>query len=91
MINFDKVIGENTKEYNPHWPEIPNDPYRILTVGSCGSGKTNALLNLTNHQPNIDQIFLYAKDPYDPKYQYFIKKPEEVDLKHCKDIKTFMK
>ena len=28
------------------WPYIPDNPYRMLTIGSSGSGKTNALLNL---------------------------------------------
>ena len=27
--------------------------------------KRNALLNLINYQPDIDQIYLYAKDPYE--------------------------
>ena len=46
-------------------------------VGS-GSGKTNALLNLINNQPDIDKIYLYAKDPYEEKYQYLIYKREKV-------------
>ena len=28
MINFDDVTRENLKEYNPHWPQIPDLPYR---------------------------------------------------------------
>ena len=40
--------------------------------------KTNALLNLINNQPDIDKIYLYAKDPYEVKYQYLIKKREKV-------------
>ena len=32
------------KEHNPKQPEIPDHPYRILIIGSSGSGKTNALL-----------------------------------------------
>ena len=38
--------------------------------------KTNALLNLINHEPNIDKIVLYAKDPYKSKYQLLINKRE---------------
>ena len=34
-------------------------------MGGSRSGKTNALLNLKNHQPDIDKIYLYAKDPYE--------------------------
>ena len=43
--------------------------YRILIAGSSVSGKTNALLNLINNQPDIDKIYLYAEDPYETKYQ----------------------
>ena len=47
---------------------IPDHPYRILIVGASGSGKTSALFNLINNQPDIDKIYLYAKDPYESKY-----------------------
>ena len=36
MINFDDITKENKKEHNP---QIPNHPYRILTIGGSGSGK----------------------------------------------------
>ena len=49
MINCYKVIGENTQEHNPYWLQIPDHSYKILIVGSFGSGKTIALLNLINH------------------------------------------
>ena len=61
MTNFDDVIKEETKEHNPNWPEIPDHPYRILIIGSSGSGKTNLLFNLINQRPDIDKICLYAK------------------------------
>ena len=35
-----------------------------------GSGKTNALFNLTNEEPDIDEIYLYTKDPYETKNQF---------------------
>ena len=59
-------------------------------MGSSGSGKTNALLNLINNQPDIDKIYHYAKDPYEAKYQYLIKKREKVGLDHFDDPKTFI-
>ena len=62
---------------------------RICCFGS-GSGKTNALLNLINNQPDIDKIYLYAKDPFEAKYQYLISKREKVGLDHLKDPKAFM-
>ena len=55
-----------------------------------GSGNTNLLLNLIENQPDIDKIFLYAKDPYEPKYQYFINKRESVGINHFNDPKAFI-
>ena len=39
------------------WPYTPDHPYRILIIGSSESGKTNVLLNLIEHQPDIDKIY----------------------------------
>ena len=90
MINFDDYTNENKTEHNPKWPYIPERPYRILTVGGPGSEKANALLNLIYNQPDIDKIYLYAKDPYEAKYQYLINKRETVGLDHLKDPKAFI-
>ena len=90
MINFDDYINENIIEHNSKWPYIPDHPCRILIIGGSGSGKTNALLNLTNNQPDIAKIYLYAKDPYEKKYQYLINKREKVGLNHFNDPKVFM-
>ena len=90
MINFDDYPIENIIEHNSKWPYIPDHPYRILIVGDSGSGKINALLNLINNQPDIDRIYLYAKDPYEKKYQYLINKREKVGLNHFNDPKVFM-
>ena len=43
--------------------------------------KTNALY----------KIYLYAKNPYEAKYQYLINKRKKVGLDHFKDLKAFMK
>ena len=90
MINFDEYTNENIIEHNSKWPYNPDYPYRILIVGGSGSGKTNAILNLINNQPDIDEIFLYAKDPYEKKYQYLTNKCEKVGLNHFNDPKAFM-
>ena len=72
------------------WSYIPDQSYRILIIGSSGSGKTNALLNLIEKQPGIDKIYLYAKDPYEEKYQYLINIREKVGLKHFNDPKALI-
>ena len=54
---------------------------RILITGGSASGRTNALLNLMNEQDDIDKIYLYAKDLSEPKYEFLIKKCEDVGVK----------
>ena len=90
IINFDEYTNENKIEHNSKWPYIPDHPYRILIIGGSGSGKTNALLNLINNQPDIDKIYSCAKDPYEAKYQYLINKREKVGLDHFDDYKAFI-
>ena len=90
MTNFDDYTNENKSEHNLKWRYIPDHPYRILIVGGSGSGKTNALLNLINNQPDIDKIYLYAKDPHEAKYQFLINKRESTGLKHFNDPKAFI-
>ena len=56
-------------------------------------GKINALLNLPKDQDNdnlIDKTYLYAKDLSEPKYQFLIKRHEDVGIKHLNDSKTFI-
>ena len=53
----------------------------MLIIGSSGSGKTNALLNLIKEQDSdnlIDKIYLYAKD---------FNESEDVGIKHLNDPK----
>ena len=90
MINFDDYTNENKTMHNLNCIYIPDHPYRILIIGGSGSGKTNALLNLIHNQPDIDKIYLYAKDPYEDKYQYLINKRERVGINHLNDPKAFI-
>ena len=50
------------KQHNLKWPYIPDHPYIILLNYP----------NLINIQPDIEKIYLYAKDPYETKHQYLI-------------------
>ena len=90
MINFDNYTNENKTEHNLKRPYIADQPYRVLIIGSSGSGQTNALLNLVNNHLDIDKIYLYAKDQYEEKYQFLINKKESTGLKHFNDPKAFI-
>ena len=72
MINFDDVTKEKIEEHSPSWPQIPDHSYIMLIIWVSGSEKTNSLFNLINHQPDIDKVYLYAKHPYQAKYQFLI-------------------
>ena len=47
-------------------------------------------MNLIKSQPDIDNIYLYGKDPYEVKYQYLINKREKVGLNHYDDLKALL-
>ena len=79
------------KQHNRKWLHIPDHRYRISVRGGSWSGKTTALLNIINNQPDINEIYLYAKDPYEVKYQYLINKREKVGLDHFNDMQDVYK
>ena len=88
MKNYNQSVEINHKL---NWPYIPDHPCRILIIGVSGSGKTNVLLNLIEHQrPDIDKIYLYVKDPFESKYQLLINSRERVGIKTLKNPKEFI-
>ena len=90
MINCDDITNGNKTEQNLKRPYISDHPYRVLIIGGSGLGKTNALLNLINNWPDIDKIYLYAKDRCKAKYQYLINNREKVSLNHYDDPKALI-
>ena len=48
------------------------------------------MFNLISHQPDTHKINLYAKDPYEAKYQFLIDKRQKTGLKHLNDSKAFI-
>ena len=68
------------------WPSVSN----INNWRLSGSEKTNTLLNLINNEPDIDKMYLYAKDPYEGKDQLIINKRESAELKYLKGSKAFI-
>ena len=47
-------------------------------------------MNLIENQPDIDKIYLHAKDPYEAKYQYLIKIREKVGIDHHSDHRAYI-
>ena len=90
MINLNSITNESNKEHNEKWPFIPDHLYRILINGISGSAKTNAFLNLIRQQDDIKKVYLYAKDLMEPKYEFLIKKREDVGTKHFSDPNAFI-
>ena len=74
MINFDDYANENKTNHNLKW---------WLRIW-----KANALLNLINNKPDIGKTYLYAKDPYEAKYQFLLNKKESTGLNHFNDPKA---
>ena len=69
---------------------MPGHPYRILIISDSGSGKTiNKLLNLINNHPNIDKVYIHAKDLHAAKYQYLITKKRKYRIKAFLWSKSF--
>ena len=91
MINFDDIVNENKIKHNKNWLYIPDHPYRILIIGGSESGKTNVLLNVIENQPDIDKIYLCAKDLYECKYQYLINKRKGASINHFRDLNALIK
>ena len=84
------LLKKTEEEHYPNWPQIHDNPYRILIIGGSVSGKLNSLLNAINEEPDIDKVYLYTQHPYKAKYQLLIKKIESTSLKHINDSKAFI-
>ena len=63
---------------------------KILIIGGSESGKTNAFLNLINHELWTDKIYLHVQDLYEVNYQFLIDEHKGAGLKHCDDSKVFI-
>ena len=77
MINSDDYTNENQTDHNSKWPYIPDHSYIILIIGGSGSNKQPARY-----------WYLYAKGPYEAKYQFLINKRKSIGLKHYDDPKA---
>ena len=84
MLNLDNIVSNKNENKNNDWP------FRMLIIGPSGSGKTNVLLHLINNLHRIDKIYLYARDIYEPKYEYLINKREQAGIKNLNDPHAFI-
>ena len=73
MLNLDNIVSNKSMSSS----DDNNWSFRMLIIGPSGSGKTNTFLHLINDLHPIDKIYLYAKDFYEPKYEYLINKREQ--------------
>ena len=88
-----QMISIENRDHNKKLPYIPDHSYRILIIEGSGSGKTNALINLIKEQDSdnlIGKIYLYEKDLNEQKYQFLIKKREDVEIRHLNNPKPFI-
>ena len=78
-----------TKKFKQLHSFMPKDTFRMLICGNSGSGKTNLLLHmLIKPLLYYDDIYLYAKNLEQEKYQKLINRINEISRKLDYDIMT---
>lgn len=95
FINYDDYYKTSIKPHNSDWPYTPDLLFRTIIVGGSGTGKTNMLFNLirrlmANNDTFIDKVYLYVKDPEEPKYKHFIKNRKEIGESETGDPNMFV-
>ena len=72
--NYDST-DDIDKKYKQLFPFMPAATFRMLICGNSGSGKTNLLYHmLIKPLLYYDEIYLYARNLEQDKYQKLIKK-----------------
>ena len=84
--NYDVDI--KNKKFKQRYSFMPNDTFRILICGNSGSGKTNLLLHMLLSLLCYDEIFLYAKNLDQEKYQILIDEINKISKELGFDIIT---
>ena len=84
--NYDSIDNLDKKFKQLH-PYMPSDTFRMLICGNSGSGKTNLLYHmLINPLLYYDEIYLYARNLEQHKYQSLIEKMRQISSKMGHDI-----
>ena len=77
--NYDNTCEAADKQFKQLKPYMPSGTFRMLICGNSGSGKTNLLYHmLMNPLLYYDEIYLYAPNLEQDKYQRLIKKMREL-------------
>ena len=78
--NYDS--DTKNKKFRQRYSFMPNDTFRMLICGNSGSGKTNLLHHMLI-EPLLyyDEIYLYAKNLDQEKYQNLMNKMNEISRK----------
>ena len=72
IINFNNVTKGNIRKNNWNLPQIPGHPSIILIPGGSVSAKATSLFNLSkSQQPDINKVYLHAKDSFEAKIPIF--------------------
>ena len=89
-MNISNYVGDTkNKKFKQRYSFMPNDTFRMLICGNSGSGKTNLLYHMLI-EPLLyyDEIFLYAKNLEQEKYQTLMNKMNEISREAGYDIMT---
>ena len=84
--NYD--VDNKNKKFKQRYTFMPNDTFRMLICGNSGSGKTNLLLHMLLSLLCYDEIFLYAKNLDQEKYQILIDEMNKISKELGLDIIT---
>ena len=76
------------KKFKQRYSFMPDDTFRMLICGNSGSGKTNLLLHVLLSLLCYDEIFLYAKNLDQEKYQILMNEMNEMSKEAGYDIMT---
>jgi ABC-type dipeptide/oligopeptide/nickel transport system ATPase component len=85
LVDWYKKIPERflLKSHNPHYDKHNIKlPFRMIIMGSSGSGKTQTLMSLIYNMPDtFENIFIVTKNKDEPLYNYIDEKLGKKGLK----------
>ena len=91
LINFYDQLGNvDEKYYNPNGKKYNiSHPCRIAIIGSSGSGKTNALINLISKLCCFEKFYLFVKLAEDDQLYDNILIPKLEEIIGCKLLEKY--